>query len=136
MRKTIAVFSLILISCGTSAHARDCNSQERDDGNNQLTAIESDEGRRLSILTEHLPFGVHESTQGQNDQLLYQDGYMLAHDPDLRTVVWVSYRLDWDDIEGASGQERVECFRLDPRLDTDVAARPVDYDEPTFDQAT
>jgi len=61
MRSTILVFILVLISCG--AHARNCTPQERADANAQLEAIESNEGTRSSILTQHLPFGVHRSTQ-------------------------------------------------------------------------
>lgn len=134
MRSTIAVLFLVLISCGAHAATRNCTPQERADANTQLEAIESDEGARLSILMEHLPFGAHRSTQDQNRELLYQGGYMLAHDPDLRTAVWVSYRLDGNDIEGASGQDRVNCFRTDPRLDSNERATPADYDEATFDQ--
>jgi DNA/RNA endonuclease G (NUC1) len=65
---------------------------------------------------------------------MYQGGYLLTHDPELRTAVWVSYRLDGDDIDNAAGQERVNCFRRDPRLENDEAATPTDYKEPTFDQ--
>jgi DNA/RNA endonuclease G (NUC1) len=134
MRSTISVFVLVLIFCSAPAAARNCTSQERADANAQLEAIEADKGTRSSILTKHLPFGVHRSTQGQNEQLMYQGGYMLSHDPELRTAVWVSYRLDGDDIENATGQDRVNCFRRDPRLDADDAATPTDYKEPTFDQ--
>ena len=59
---------------------------------------------------------------------------MLSHDPDLRTTIWVSYRLDGDDIENASGKDRINCFRSDPRLDDDIAAKLSDYDEPIFDR--
>ncbi len=134
-RVCVLCFCLVVISAAAPpAHGRDCTSQERADGNAQLAAIASDEGRRMSILSRHLPFGVHRSTPDQNGQLLFQNGYMLSHDPDLRTTVWVSYRLDGDDIANAQGQERVNCFRRDPRLDSDDAATPADYDEPIFDQ--
>ena len=125
---------LFVISVATPAYARDCTSQERADGNAQLETIESADGTRLSILSRHLPFGVHRSTLEQNHQLLFQNGYMLSHDPDLRTTMWVSYRLDGNDIANAQGQERVNCFRRDPRLDSDDAATPADYSEPIFDQ--
>ena len=46
----------------------------------------------------------------------------------------MSYRLDADDIKGASGQDRVNCFRRDPRLSNAVAANPADYKEPIYDQ--
>jgi len=134
MRSIITVFFLVLISHGANAVTRDCISQERTDGDAQLAAIEADPGTRLSLLSEHLPFGVHRSDPAQNDQLLYQKGYVFAHDEDLMTAVWVSYRLDGEDIEGGAGQDRVECFRKDPRLANAIAARPVDYTEPTFDQ--
>ncbi len=95
-------FCLVVISVAAPpAHGRDCTSQERADGNALLAAIASDEGRRMSILSRHLPFGVHRSTLDQNGQLLFQNGYMLSHDPDLRTTVWVSYRLAGDDIANA-----------------------------------
>ena len=58
----------------------------------------------------------------------------MSHDPDLRTAIWSSYRLDANDIEGAAGQDRVNCFRRDPRLTKTVAANPADYKEPIYDQ--
>ena len=65
--------------------------------------------------------------------MLVQEGFTLLHDDDLRTALWVSYRLFETDIEeGAEAEARVDCFRKDPRL-TDGASKS-DYDEPIFDQ--
>lgn len=134
MRPIAAILIFALYSAGAHAATRNCTPQERGDANTELVTLEFDGGTRRSALAKHLPFGVHRSLQDQNEQLLYQRGYMLSHDPDLRTAVWVSYRLDEDDILGAAGQDRVNCFRSDPRLDEESAATPTDYKEPTYDQ--
>ena len=69
-----------------------------------------------------------------NEDLLAQEGYVLLHDKDLRTTLWVAYRLTKADLDGAAGQARVNCFRRDPRFTTDESGTPADYDEPLFDQ--
>ncbi len=134
MKSTAVALLFVFISCSSHAATRNCTPQEKSDADAQLSAIEADQGRRLSILSKHLPFGVHQSASGQNEQLMYQGGYMFAHDPELLTTVWTSYRLDGDDIDGAAGQDRVNCFRRDPRFSHSEGANPADYNEPTFDQ--
>lgn len=63
-----------------------------------------------------------------------QEGFALLHDKDLRTGLWVSYRLSSTDIDGASGRDRVNCFRKDPRLTSAETAILSDYDEPIYDR--
>jgi endonuclease G, mitochondrial len=58
----------------------------------------------------------------------------MSHDDDLRTALWVGYRLTAQDQTDAEGQDRVNCFRKDPRISFDSAATPADYREPRFDQ--
>ena len=60
---------------------------------------------------------------------------MLRHDKDLRMALWIAYILSGQQIDAGTGRERVDCFRIDPRdFDLDKKARPVDYEEPRFDQ--
>ena len=134
MKNATFALLLVFISCNAHAASRNCTAQEKSDANAQLSAIEADSGWRSSILSTHLPFGIHQSSSDGNEQLMYQGGYVFAHDSDLLTSIWTSYRLDGDDIEGAAGQDRVNCFRRDPRLSHSEGATPADYDEPTFDQ--
>ena len=58
----------------------------------------------------------------------------MSHDSDLRTTIWVSYRLTGNDIKNAKGKDRVNCFRRDPRFSSALAANPADYKEPIYDQ--
>jgi endonuclease G len=120
---------------GTSAATRNCTAGEKQTANYQLIAIQDSPNIRQDLLIKHLPFGIHTSnTLGGNEQLLYQNGYVMSHDPDLRTALWVSYKLDHDDITNASGKDRVICFRRDPRLDKEDSATPADYNEKIYDQ--
>jgi DNA/RNA endonuclease G (NUC1) len=82
---------------------------------------------------EHLPWGLHSSTQTpSNERLLIQWHYLLRHDGDLRTSLWASYYLLKRDITG--GVVRKDCFRRDVRLNATHAGLCSDYIEPTFDQ--
>lgn len=137
-----AVFAVLVTSLLHSAPVmatRSCTSAEKAMGDAQLHALQSDAARQQALLERHLPLGRpggrHLSQGGaDNEAVLVQEGYVLLHDADLRTALWVSYELTREDIAGAEGVERVNCFRRDPRLETSEAAFPSDYNEPIFDQ--
>ena len=85
--------------------------------------------------------GVRHAIQGgpDNEDVLVQGGYILRHDKDLRTGLWVSYKLTDKDIANAydadgKKKDRVNCFRPDPRMKESETAIKSDYDEPIFDQ--
>jgi DNA/RNA endonuclease G (NUC1) len=105
--KLIICVSLLLLTVNTAiASARGCTASEKETAKQQLTTIQNSSDLRKSIVSRHLPFEAHQSTvSNDNAQLLFQNGYVLSHDPDLRTAIWVSYRLNADDIQGASGQD-------------------------------
>jgi endonuclease G len=126
---------LVLSTNSALAISRNCTASEKETANQQLLVIQNSSDLRESIIARHLPFGAHQSTvANDNAQLLFQNGYVMSHDPDLRTAIWSSYRLEASDIQGASGQDRVNCFRRDPRLTKSIAATPADYNEPVYDQ--
>ena len=131
-------FLILVIGFGsipTVALARNCTSDEKAEANQRLDTIQNSPEIRKAIINKHLPFNLHRSSiDDDNSQVLFQGGYVMSHDPDLRTTIWVSYRLTGGDIKGAKGQKRVNCFRRDPRLDRDIAANPADYKEPIYDQ--
>jgi hypothetical protein len=131
MLNYVASVLLLLLSTNSAlAVSRNCTASEKETANQQLLVIKNSSDLRESIIARHLPFGAHHSTlANDNAQLLFQNGYVMSHDPDLRTAIWSSYRLDASDIQGASGQDRVNCFRRDPRLDKSIAATPADYNE-------
>ena len=131
------IFALALTPAAASASS--CKAGEKEAANEQLLAIVADATRSANIIERHLPHGVHTSTHASqgvpdNETLLLQEGYALKHDKDLRTTLWVSYSLTSDDIDGAAGQERVNCFRRDPRMSYSETGVPADYSEPIFDQ--
>ena len=137
MRITASVVvGVIVVASATPALAqsRNCTSSERNAANAQLLLIQSNAARRATILERHLPLGVPVSRHivdggPDNEDLLAQEGYALLHDKDLRTALWVAYRLTSADLGGASGQDRVNCFRRDPRFSAAESGIPTDYRE-------
>lgn len=133
-----ALILALVLTPGTAA-TRNCTTGEKEAANEQLIAIANDTTRSANIIERHLPQGIHTSTHASqggpdNENLLVQEGYVLKHDKDLRTTLWVSYRLTASDVDGAAGQDRVNCFRRDPRMSYGETGVPADYDEPIFDQ--
>ena len=115
--------------------AKNCSSAEKRQANEVLERIENDQLLRDELVALHLPFGIHTSTSDTDgEDVLVQGGYIMAHDQDLRTSIWVTYRLTRIDIEGAVGKKRVNCFRKDPRFARGEGASTSDYREPTYDQ--
>ena len=115
--------------------AKNCSSAEKRQANEVLERIENDQLLRDELIALHLPFGIHTSTSDTDgEDVLVQGGYIMAHDQDLRTSIWVTYRLTRKDIEGAVGKKRVNCFRKDPRFARGEGASTSDYREPTYDQ--
>ncbi len=134
----ILTASSLLVSTADAA-TRNCTAQEKADGNAQLMALQSDTSRQAELMGLHLPFGQHTGTHASqggpdNETLLFQEGYLLLHDSDLRTGLWVSYKLTAADIAGAANKDRVNCIRRDPRLPSADTAFQSDYKEPIYDQ--
>lgn len=117
------------------AESRNCNKEEKHAANLQLTEIANDTQRQTTLIEKHLPHGLHTSNEiSDNEQVFHQAGYILNHDSDLRTGLWVSYQLTETDLNNAAGKERVNCFRRDPRMIVSQTATPSDYEEPIYDQ--
>ena len=126
--------TLVLFSSASFAGSRNCTKTEKLEGNQYLLAIESDTALREQIINEHLPFGVPSSlVPSPTEELLVNGGYVMMYDHDLRTSLWSAYHLTATDRAGASGKDRVNCFRSDPRIEKN-ATRLSDYKEPIYDQ--
>lgn len=131
----IAMMLAALSYHNVNAASRTCTADEKAEGDQLLHNIVKDEERKNSIAKNHMPLGIHINHEtGDNEHILYQGGYILKHDHDLRTSLWVSYKLTKQDITNAAGKQRVNCFRTDPRLNDIHAATRSDYNEPIFDQ--
>lgn len=131
----ILVLTSITFSSTVNAGSRNCTKVEKQAANAQLSAIASDSDRQSSLITTHLPHGLHTSDAAAiNEQVLHQAGYILKHDTDLRTTLWVSYKLTETDMDNAAGKDRVNCFRRDPRMTSNQTATPTDFKEPIYDQ--
>jgi endonuclease G len=114
---------------------RNCTGPEKKRADGRLAEIGADSAMRNKLLRYHLRFGRHESeTSSQNEEIFVQGGYVMNHDSDLRTALWVSYRLTVKNVIDAQGKDRVNCFRQDPRRGSFYTAVVSDYDEPRFDQ--
>jgi hypothetical protein len=77
----------------TQAHSRNCTPEEKADGNAQLMAITDDEARQQTIAARHAPLGLPKraTEEADNEILLYQEGYVLKHNNDLRTDLWTAH---------------------------------------------
>lgn len=112
----------------TAAQARNCTAEEKAAADKQLRLNPGDV--QLSI-GKHLPWGIPTATiPVDNEDLLVQRDYVIDYDRDLLVPVWTAHRLD---AEGLGTIDRVNCFRLDPRIDAPHASLPSDYSEPIFD---
>lgn len=137
--KVISACISLAIMGEAEAGSRNCTRDERDQANARLMEIHGSPELQKNIVSRHLPYGVHvnghsASDGPQNETLLHHEGYVLLHDGDLRTGLWASYELMGNEVDAGNGLDRVNCFRKDPRISSDFAARPSDYDEPIYDQ--
>ena len=143
---SLAVLALFFVfsTHPATSEARNCTKSERDAADAKLKATQGDKDLSEKLIRYHMPYGVHNGThavQGgpDNEDVLVQGGYVLRHDKDLRTGLWVSYKLTDKDIANAydadgKKKDRVNCFRQDPRMGESETAIKSDYDEPIFDQ--
>ena len=126
---------LIALSTAAEVSARNCSSEQKQKANDILMSIHAAETRKKELFSIHAPFGIHQSTGNtEGEQVLVQGGYIMGHDLDLRTSIWVSYRLTRKDIEDAANKPRINCFRKDPRFGRGQGASTSDYREPVYDQ--
>jgi len=130
----VAWLCIALPQNAEAADKRNCTAEEREQANKQLMAIAGNSGLQNEISRYHAPFGLPAFSFQGNEQILYQGGYIMAHDSDLMTSIWVTYRLTSVDLDQSSGNIRVECPRADPRLKKGAGATTTDYDEPIYDQ--
>jgi endonuclease G len=139
VRKLILFAFASLLWVGGAADAatttRLCTKEEAKQADSRLNKIASDADLQEKIIGRHAEFGLPRATGPvANERILIQDGYIMDHDDDLRTSLWVTYRLTKKDMADATGMGRVNCFRKDPRLAENAAAFPADYSEPRYDQ--
>lgn len=126
---------LFVFSFNLNAATRNCTADEKAQANEALKKIASDSSLQTQLIARHLPLGAPIANSPSDTELtLFHNGYISSYDKDLMTTLWTSYELTKADLDNASGKDRVNCFRRDPRLDKDVAATPTDYKEPVFDQ--
>lgn len=82
--------------------------------------------------SRHIPYGIPVAAAATHEHMLHQKDYVTWYDDDLRVPLWVAYRLAKKNAIAV--RVRLDCFRPDPRLSSDVSAQCDDYDEPVFDQ--
>ena len=132
---TIALVLIGTLGVAEPAIGKNCSSNEKHRGNRVLAQIEGTPAQRDRLIALHAPFGLHHSTgDATGEEVLVQGGYLMTHDDDLRTSIWVTYRLTGTDIDNAAGKDRVNCFRKDPRFGRGQGASTTDYREPVYDQ--
>lgn len=118
---------MALVAC--PAVARTCTADEKAEADKKLWLNKRD---TTAAINRHLPWGLPESTTANDSiQVLAQRDYVIGYDLELRVPLWTAHRLN---AKGLGKNERVDCFRRDPRINAPAASLPSDYKEPVFDQ--
>ena len=68
----------------------------------------------------------------QSDFVDCREGYAIGYSYKLKSATWVAYRLE-KQADGA-GVDRVDDFRVDPKIPAQYQTTPEDYDEPIYHQ--
>jgi len=111
------------------AAARTCTADEKAEADKKLWLNKRD---TTAAINRHLPWGLPESIASHDTiQVLAQRDYVIGYDLELRVPLWTAHRLN---AKGLGKNERVDCFRRDPRIDAPAASLPSDYKELVFDQ--
>ncbi|MCW5596606.1 MAG: DNA/RNA non-specific endonuclease [Rhodocyclaceae bacterium] len=126
-------FFVALIAClvlaASPAVSRTCTADEKAEADKKLWLNKRD---TKAVINRHLPWGLPESTTSNDSiQVLAQRDYVIGYDLELRVPLWTAHRLS---AKGLGKNERVDCFRRDPRINAPAASLPSDYKEPIFDQ--
>ncbi len=109
--------------------ARTCTPDEKAEADKKLWLNKRD---TTAAINRHLPWGLPESIASNDTiQVLAQRDYVIGYDLELRVPLWTAHRLN---AKGLGKNERVDCFRRDPRIDAPAASLPSDYKEPVLDQ--
>lgn len=118
-----------LVLAAWPAVARTCTADEKAEADKKLWLNKRD---TTAAINRHLPWGLPESAISNDSiQVLAQRDYVIGYDLELRVPLWTAHRLN---AKGLGKNERVDCFRRDPRIDAPAASLPSDYKEPIFDQ--
>jgi DNA/RNA endonuclease G (NUC1) len=125
--------SLLWTGSASCADRCDCDSEVRDKIDSYDALLRLSPSKQSSAKSRNTIWGLPTaSTSAAHEHLLTQKDYLIWYDDDLRVPLWVSYRLKKSDLK--THRERLECFRMDPRLNPAVAGTCDDYDEPTYDR--
>lgn len=141
------VTSAIYIAAFTPAFGKNCTISEKKVANDHLENISRNFLKQGAAERYHLPFGLHTniplpSTSNQRQikklqsqgQILYQNGYIMEYDVDVKISRWVSYQLTARDRLHAKNVKRRNCFRPDPRLKGKTGAVMADYSGSGYDR--
>lgn len=97
-------------------------------------ALENAAPKEAEIIAKHFPFGVPKpAANASGEFIVLQSEWVTWYDSDLRTPLWVGYRLTKAEAKKKTFA-RQDCFRKDPRLSDNVASICADYDEPLYDR--
>jgi endonuclease G, mitochondrial len=118
---------------GAALNCPDCEVSD-EDRDRYDRALFLTENQKKYYASRHVAYGLPKPPgNATREYLLHQKDYLTWYDDDLRTPLWVAYKLTQKNV--AKERERLNCFRRDPRLtDDNVAAECLDYREPTYDQ--
>jgi endonuclease G, mitochondrial len=120
-------------SWSTPSAAADCSKPDKALADAELVRFSGAAAEADAALAAHLPWGAPaETSPTTNEVTLVQADYVVRYDKDLRVPVWTAERIEGKRLDDEIKRE--DCFRGDPRLDSETSSVPSDYSEPVYDQ--
>lgn len=122
-----------LASWSSPVAAANCSKSDKAAADAELIRFSASTAEADAAVAAHLPWGVPvETSPTDNEITLVQADYVIRYDKDLRVPVWTAERIQGKRLDDEIDRE--DCFRGDPRLDSEASAIPSDYSEPVYDQ--
>ncbi len=110
-----------------------CSKPDKAAADAELARFSGSAGEADAALAAHLPWGVPvETSPTTNEITLVEADYVIRYDKDLRVPMWTAERIEGKRFDNKIKRE--DCFRGDPRLDSETSSVPSDYSEPVYDQ--
>lgn len=83
------------------------------------------EARMVASEQVNAPYGLPLVEEiNDNEAFLYQDEHIILYNSALKLPMFATYRLRASDIDSG---DRLECFRVDPRLEPSARSKTIDY---------
>lgn len=132
-RGGVLLLALAAVTGWSAPAAANCSKPDMAAADAELVRFSGSAAEADAALAAHLPWGVPaETSPTTNEITLVEADYVIRYDKDLRVPVWTAERIEGKRLDDKIKRE--DCFRGDPRLDSETSSVPSDYKEPVYDQ--